>query len=963
MKKSVLLFLFGTLFIQLFGQLSEGGIPPSFSIDMDKSLTFKDISSEKDFRNLRSEEQNIPGTPLKFAKVFDVRLNTENSGQWHTTKQGDKIWRLGLRSRNAFSLNFTFTKFKLKQGEKIFVYDIAKKYILGAFTSENNNHAELLAVSPLPGDEIIVELFQPKQISGIPDLEIGKIGHDYKGLFLFDDKEKIRGTASQTCEVNINCPQGDDWQIEKRSVCKLIINNSDICTGSLLNNTENNGKPLVLTANHCFESAPNVTNTLFIFNYESENCEGYLGSTSMSISGAKLLAKPPEKKMDFILLEMFHMPPETYNPYYAGWSIDPTPSRKTTCIHHPDGDVKKISIDKDLPEISTISHSTFLDNSFWKIAEWDLGATEKGSSGAPLFDHNHRIIGGLYGGDASCENPINDYFTRLDMAWNTFDNPKEHLKTWLDPINLGVTTMNGLDFYNPTADNDVVLLEILEPKDEYCSLGNINPKIKLRNAGNNVLTSVKIKVKFDDNQETLIDWNGELPQNTTTVIALPDVNLLEGKHTLRVELTKPNNVDDEKPKDNFLDKNFQVFTGQHVSLLLKTDKFGFETSWELASLNNNTMLYNGDNYNNDSEIYKEFCLNTGCYSFTIYDKAQDGICCANHLGEYTLRNEFTGEAIKVGGAFKTHERTDFCINTDFFNKDVAITQVFNINERYCSPEQLKPKIELRNLGKEPLRNCTITYLQNNTEIFSIAYAESLNSMESDTFELPEITIPSGEFEHEFRVSYPDDENIENNSLNIKTITEYSELLSLEIVTDLFGDEVTWEILDSDENRLFSGGPYRQDLVNTIYHEFCLPFGECYRFIMNDNGADGICCRYGKGKFLLKNEFTSDTIAFGKKYGGQIKEEFCMWTSNIDDEEITSEFLIYPNPTSGIFHLNYRRLGEFSVEIFDICGKLLENIKGVSQTLDIDLSQQHSGIYFVRLKSQKHTITKKIMVKK
>jgi hypothetical protein len=76
-----------------------------------------------------------------------------------------------------------------------------------------------------------------------------------------------------------------------------------------------------------------------------------------------------------------------------------------TGMHHPGGGIKKICQDTD-----ALTQATFNLAPCWKISTWEQGVTEGGSSGSPLFDQNHRIVGQLFGGQASCALPLNDYY-------------------------------------------------------------------------------------------------------------------------------------------------------------------------------------------------------------------------------------------------------------------------------------------------------------------------------------------------------------------------------------------------------------------------------------------------------------------------------------------------------------------------------------------------------------------------
>jgi hypothetical protein len=43
-------------------------------------------------------------------------------------------------------------------------------------------------------------------------------------------------------------------------------------------------------------------------------------------------------------LLLSELPPDEYNPYYAGWDVSGTNPRSSACIHHPDGYSKCIAL-------------------------------------------------------------------------------------------------------------------------------------------------------------------------------------------------------------------------------------------------------------------------------------------------------------------------------------------------------------------------------------------------------------------------------------------------------------------------------------------------------------------------------------------------------------------------------------------------------------------------------------------
>ena len=124
----------------------------------------------------------------------------------------------------------------------------------------------------------------------------------------------------------------------KRAVALILNVSSAHCTGTLINNTANNGVPYFLTANHCVINK-NLARFVFIFGYETQYCDGTNGMNGFSINGASLVASGVSS--DFALLKLSSAPPLSYLPYYAGWNRVNSPAMSAVAIHHPSGDYKK----------------------------------------------------------------------------------------------------------------------------------------------------------------------------------------------------------------------------------------------------------------------------------------------------------------------------------------------------------------------------------------------------------------------------------------------------------------------------------------------------------------------------------------------------------------------------------------------------------------------------------------------
>jgi PKD repeat protein len=430
-----------------FSQISHGG-NPVFKFGKAKtevSTIELPVLEMMSAMNLESESGAVKLKYAQYAYKYNVSYNSSSDGIWENLDDGRRVWRLSLSSPGAYSLGLVFSKFKLPANGKLFVYNHQSDKILGAYTEENNKKSGQFAIEPLAGDHLIVEYIEPTDAAFEAVLEIGTILHDYKNIFnLLKGANKTKNSGS--CNVNINCSEGDDWQLEKKSVCHILYGGW-IASGALINNTNFDGTPYVLTAHHAINDSDEAGSAIFYFNFEDSSCESNDGNKNQSISGSDLMAT--SNNLDFTLLRLSVTPPAAYTPYYAGWDRSGIVPSKTVCIHHPSGDAKKISIDNDQPITATYSDAkfTFDTNTHWKILNWEVGTTEGGSSGSPLFDENHRIIGDLTGGDANCETSVNDFYAKFSASWENYPNASEQLKVWLDPAGTGVQVLDGHDPY------------------------------------------------------------------------------------------------------------------------------------------------------------------------------------------------------------------------------------------------------------------------------------------------------------------------------------------------------------------------------------------------------------------------------------------------------------------------------------------------------------------------------------
>ena len=552
----VLIALFGTNNLQ--AQINIGGNPVSYNYEeraILDPLTFVQtppldmtVVEAEDVQWEAERAAGMTKTGRRFGIEFEVNYDLHNSGTWTCLPDGGKLWRLGVECPKALSINLIFDQYYLPAGATVYIYSEDKRDKIGGFTNYNNQADNFFATDVVLSDKIVIEYFQPVDAAFDGELRLATIVHGYRG-----PGEFMRGFGqSGSCERNTICPEGNGWEDQIRSVFALYAGGMELCTGAIVNNTANDGKPYALTAYHCWEAAKNPGNWVFRFGWESPTCTPTTNSSYKTMSGSTLRALRPygNSSTDCCLVELNQSIPADYNVYFAGWSRSTTAPSSAMCIHHPELDIKKITPSSNISSVVWAVQG-------WR-ANWNPGGacTEPGSSGSPLFDNNHRIIGQEYGGNSYCgASPSNmfDVYGRFDLSWDGGGTPATRLKDWLDP-NLNPTTLDGR-YQGTTTTVDAELLNIIIPEATYYFTETIEPKITVKNNGTAPITSATVAYTIDGGAAVSKTWTGNLAVGATVDIPFIPITLTYGTHTFKATVTVANDVN---PANDSKSKSYEV---------------------------------------------------------------------------------------------------------------------------------------------------------------------------------------------------------------------------------------------------------------------------------------------------------------------------------------------------------------------------------------------------------------------
>jgi lysyl endopeptidase len=483
--KNKILVLFVLIAHWGIAQINLGGIPKSWEADVSPLDQVDEFTTDELNMSLIEQEDTRDeesGLPPRFGYPHQVSLNPENAGSWEENIDNGRIWRLRVTAPKAHTINFLFSEFHLKEGALLHIYSADKGHLIGAFSSINNKGSadenRGFGTGLVYGESVVLELYEPEAGEEASVMEISTIVHGYRYISEFLNPNKAGKTAdfgdSGGCQVDVNCsPEGDAWQNEKTGVALILLEGSRICTGSLVNNTCLDGEPLFLTADHCLpggidalEGSTDLSSFSFMWHYEVPECNDPNQSEPdfQVTNGAVLLSN--NDRTDFALLKLDESPvnfESELNTMFNGWSRTEEPGIGGVGIHHPRGDVKKISHYLSYPVYET--SCAIVPTDWWEVS-WASTANghsvqQPGSSGSPLFTNRGYIIGQLFGPmfcpNIQCEEPGEQQvvYGRVSVSWDSDSRKERQLKHWLDPCETGVVALDG-GYFNGC--NDVVVL-------------------------------------------------------------------------------------------------------------------------------------------------------------------------------------------------------------------------------------------------------------------------------------------------------------------------------------------------------------------------------------------------------------------------------------------------------------------------------------------------------------------------
>ncbi|MBT4524294.1 MAG: hypothetical protein HOI88_08690 [Phycisphaerae bacterium] len=396
------------------------------------------IDYAKMFEGDIDREKN--GMPLRFAQPTEVSITPATHGIWERLQDNKMRWTFSVFCDNALSMNLGFANYNMPESGSMLIMDETSEMQIRPFTSDDNKDHGQLWTPIIPSNQAVIEIIVDKADKHFvsKSIELTAINAGYRGF------KKLEGRGSSgACNIDVVCSQGDSWWDEIPSVGVYTLGGWWTCTGAMINNTAEDFKPYFLTANHCGVTSSSDASIVVYWNYQNSYCRvpdsgdsGGNGNGNLSQFTSGSTMRATRSYTDFTLTELSSSPNASWGITFSGWSRSSSTSGVGAGIHHPSTAEKRISF----PDYSSAS------GEYWNV-NWNQGTTEPGSSGSPLYDSNHRIVGQLCCGSAACGNDSNDYYGRsISLSWT--GSASSSLSSWLDPTG---SNAPYLDTYNPAS--------------------------------------------------------------------------------------------------------------------------------------------------------------------------------------------------------------------------------------------------------------------------------------------------------------------------------------------------------------------------------------------------------------------------------------------------------------------------------------------------------------------------------
>ena len=310
----------------------------------------------------------------------------------------------------------------------------------------------------------------------------------------------------------------------------------------------------------------------------------------------------------------------------------------------------------------------------------------------------------------------------------------------------------------------------------------------------------------------------------------------------------------------------------------------------------------------------------------------------------------------------------------------AVMMSYNAETLSCGGDKITPVVTILNMGSADMNACTINTIVGGEIVSSTDWTGSLATYSSEQVTLADIT-PNNEAVT-FEIVMANDVNATDNAIEVTltTATPAHAAINIEVSTDFYPGETTWEIRNSsgsvvashtytpgEEDQWGGGGP-DADMIHN--HMESLENG-CYTFVAIDGYGDGqggtsstpvgsIVVTDGEGQELFNisgNWGYEQSVSFEVTHGVGV------------EEVLANELSVYPNPASNnaAIELNLVESNEVVVEVVNTLGQKVftfaSEMNAGSNKIELPVASLNAGLFYVNIKVGNELMTEKLNIVK
>ena len=158
------------------------------------------------------------------------------------------------------------------------------------------------------------------------------------------------------------------------------------------------------------------------------------------------------------------------------------------------------------------------------------------------------------------------------------------------------------------------------------------------------------------------------------------------------------------------------------------------------------------------------------------------------------------------------------------------------------------------------------------------------------------------------------------------------------------------MIDSDNNVLASGGPYAALVGNGIkMHRTKVKVANnsCVKFIIYDEGGDGLNCGFGEGYYKISDSKGNVIIESDGKFADMAYHNISTHEGNVSVDEMAKEtYHIYPNPVNDLLTIVGNNIKQ--VDVYNTMGQLLKSVVCEDSMVNINVEDLQNGMYIVNV---------------